>query len=86
MPVQPAYAEYVPSFYRISTVYPMIAEPPSAGAAQVISTSVVPDIAVTGAAGVLGAETKVHVITWVLVTNRLLANETIAFNEQNCKA
>ncbi len=56
VPVQPAYVEYVsPSLCRIATVYPVIAEPPSAGAAQVIVTSVVPEIAVTGAAGVLGA-------------------------------
>ena len=55
VPVQPAYVVYVPSLRRISTVYPVIAEPPSAGAAQVIATSVVPEIAVTGAAGALGA-------------------------------
>ncbi len=56
IPVQPVYVVYVePSLPRISTVYPVIGEPPSAGAAQVIATSVVPEIAVTGAAGVLGA-------------------------------
>ena len=56
VPVQPAYVVYVtPSLRRISTVYPVIAEPPSEGATQVIVTSVVPKIAVTGAAGVFGA-------------------------------
>jgi hypothetical protein len=56
MLVQPAYVEYVtPSLYRIATLYPVIAEPPSKGATQVIVTSVVPEIAVTGAAGVFGA-------------------------------
>ena len=55
MPVQPAYVEYVtPSIYRISTVYSVIAEPPSEGATQVIVTSV-PEIAVTGAIGVFAA-------------------------------
>jgi hypothetical protein len=54
IPVQPAYVEYVtPSIYRISTVYSVIAEPPSEGATQVIVTSV-PEIAVTGAAGAAG--------------------------------
>jgi len=67
-------------------VYPVIGVLPEAGAGQVIATSVVPEIAVTGAAGVLGAETKVDVIICVLVTDGLLTNETIAFNEQNCKA
>jgi len=52
VPVQPAYVEYVtPSLFKIATVYPVIAKPPSAGAAQVIVTSEVPEIAVTGAAG-----------------------------------
>ena len=74
VPVQPAYVVYVPSLCKISTVYPVIAEPPSEGAAQVIVTSVVPEIEVTGAEGVLGALIIVDVITWVLVTNRLLAN------------
>jgi hypothetical protein len=56
IPVQPAYVEYVtPSIYRISTEYSVIAEPLSAGAVQLIATSVVPKIAVTGAVGVLGA-------------------------------
>jgi hypothetical protein len=41
VPVQPKYAEYVKlSLYRIATVYPVIAEPPSDGATQVIVTSV----------------------------------------------
>ena len=54
VPVQLANAENVkPSLSRIKTVYPMIGEPPSAGAAQVIVTSV-PDIAVIGAAGISG--------------------------------
>ncbi len=54
MPVQPAYAEYVtPSLCRNYTVYPEIAEPPSAGATQVITTSV-PEIVVVGATGVVG--------------------------------
>ena len=44
----------VPSLCRISTVYPVIAEPPSAGATQFIITSL-PEIEVVGAAGVLGA-------------------------------
>jgi hypothetical protein len=52
--VQPKYAEYVKlSLYRIATVYPVIAEPPSDGATQVIVTSV-PWIVVIGAAGVFG--------------------------------
>ena len=56
VPVHPKYAEYVtPSIYRISTVYPVITEPLSAGAVQLIATSAVPKIAVTGAVGVLGA-------------------------------
>ena len=57
VPVQPAYVEYVaPSLCRIATVYPVIAEPPSEGATQVITTLVVPEIAVViGAAGVEGA-------------------------------
>ena len=52
MPVQPV-AEYVPSLCRISTLYPLIAEPPSAGAAQVIET-LLPETMVVGAAGVEG--------------------------------
>jgi hypothetical protein len=52
VPVHPKYAEYVKlSLYRIFTVYSVIAEPPSEGATQVIVMSV-PEIAVTGAAGV----------------------------------
>jgi hypothetical protein len=55
-PVQPAYVVNVTlSLRRISTVYPVIADPLSAGAVQLIATSVVPEIAVTGAVGVLGA-------------------------------
>ena len=74
-PVQPAYVMYVTPFLcRISTVYPVIADPLSAGAVQLIATSVVPEIEVTRAEGVLGALIIVDVITWVLVTNGLLAN------------
>ena len=53
--VQPVYVEYVtPSLYLISKLYPVIADPPSAGAAQLITT-LLPEIVVVGAAGVLGA-------------------------------
>jgi hypothetical protein len=41
------------SLYRIKTMYPVIGEPPSAGAAQVIVTSL-PKITMIGAAGLLG--------------------------------
>ena len=44
----------VPSLCRISTVYPVIAEPPSAGATQFIRT-LLPEIEVFGADGVEGA-------------------------------
>jgi hypothetical protein len=55
VPVQPVYVEYVtPSLYRISTLYPAIADPPSEGATQVMIT-LVPEIEVVGAAGVFGA-------------------------------
>jgi len=55
VPVQPVYVVYVtPSLCRISTVYPVIGVLPEAGAGQVIVTSV-PEIAVIGAAGALGA-------------------------------
>ena len=54
VPVQPKYVVYVPSLCRISTVYPVIGVLPEAGAGQVIVTSV-PEIAVIGAAGALGA-------------------------------
>ena len=51
--LQPAYVDVVPSLCVIATVYPVIAEPPSAGATQVIVISV-PVIAVFGAAGTPG--------------------------------
>ena len=55
VPVQLVDAENVtPSLYQIKTMYPVIGEPPSAGAAQVIVTSL-PKIAIIGAAGALGA-------------------------------
>ena len=44
----------VPSLFRIFTVYPVIADPPSAGAAQLITTEL-PETVVVGAVGVLGA-------------------------------
>ena len=44
----------VPSLCRIFTVYPVIAEPPFAGATQFIITFE-PEITVVGAAGTLGA-------------------------------
>ncbi len=44
-----------PSDYSIATVYAIIAAPLFAGASQVIMTSV-PKIAVTGAAGAIGAK------------------------------
>jgi len=55
VPVQLVDAENVtPSLYRIKTMYPVIGEPTSAGATQVIVTSL-PKIAIIGAAGALGA-------------------------------
>jgi hypothetical protein len=54
VPIQLVYAVYVvPSLCRISTVYPVIAEPPSAGAVQAIET-LLPATVVVGAAGVEG--------------------------------
>ncbi len=54
MPVQPVYVEYVtPSLCLISTLYPVIADPPSAGAVQLIET-LLPEIVVVGAAGAEG--------------------------------
>ena len=53
VPLQPVYAVYVLSLCRINTEYPVIAEPPSAGADQLISTFA-PEITVVGAAGVEG--------------------------------
>ena len=53
--IKPVCAVYVaPSLFSISTVYPVIAEPPSAGAVQVIET-LLPETVVVGAVGVLGA-------------------------------
>ncbi len=43
----------VPSLCRINTLYPVIAEPPSAGATQFIR-ALLPEIVVVGAAGELG--------------------------------
>jgi hypothetical protein len=55
VPVQLANAVNVtPSLYRIATVYPVIADPPSAGVSQVIKT-LVPTIVAVGAAGELGS-------------------------------
>ena len=54
VPVQLVCAVYVPSLCRISTAYPVIAEPPSAGATQLIST-LVSETLVVGASGVFGA-------------------------------
>jgi hypothetical protein len=54
VPIHPVYAVYVvPPLCRISTVYPVIAEPPSAGAVQAIET-LLPETVVVGAAGVEG--------------------------------
>jgi hypothetical protein len=41
VPVQGEYIVYVPSFFLIKTVYPVIGELPSAGATQVIVKAVV---------------------------------------------
>jgi hypothetical protein len=54
LPVQPVYVEYVTlSLCRINTLYPVIAEPPSAGAVQVIKT-LPPETVVVGVDGVEG--------------------------------
>jgi hypothetical protein len=54
-PVQLVYVvNVVKSLCLISTLYPVITEPPFAGATQVMIT-LVPEIEVVGAAGVLGA-------------------------------
>ena len=47
-------ADHVPSLYRIATLYPVISDPPSAGAFHVIKTLVL-EIEVAGASGVMGA-------------------------------
>ncbi len=58
VPVQPAkFVNVTPSLCRIATVYPVIAEPPSAGATQLVTT-LVPEIAVAGAVGVAGTAAK----------------------------
>ena len=55
VPVQLANAVNVtPSLYRIATVYPVIADPPSAGVSQVIN-ALLPKIVAVGAAGELGS-------------------------------
>ena len=54
IPLQPVCVVYVvPSICRISTLYPVMAEPPSAGAVQVIET-LLPETVVVGADGVEG--------------------------------
>ena len=54
VPVQLANdADHVPSLYRIATLYPMISDPPSAGAFHVTKTLVL-EIEVVGASGVAG--------------------------------
>ena len=54
VPVQVANdADHVPSLYRIATLYPMISDPPSAGAFHVTKTLVL-EIEVVGASGVVG--------------------------------
>ncbi len=54
VPLQPVCVAYVPSLFRINTLYPVITEPPFAGAIQFITT-LLPEIEVVGAAGVEGA-------------------------------
>ena len=55
IPLQRVCVVYVaPSLCRINTLYPVIAEPPSAGATQFIRT-LLPETVVVGAAGELGA-------------------------------
>ena len=54
VPIQPVCAVYVEaSLFRISTVYPVSSEPPSAGASQVIEM-LLPETVVVGADGVEG--------------------------------
>ncbi len=53
IPLQLVCVVYVPSLCRIYTVYPVIAEPPSAGGDQSIKT-LLPEITVVGVAGVEG--------------------------------
>ncbi len=54
VPVQLVSVVNMPSLCRISTLYPVIAEPPFAGAVQVIIT-LVPEFTVVGANGGEGA-------------------------------
>ena len=54
VPVQPVYVVYTGLLCLIYTLYPVIAEPPSAGATQFIRT-LLPETVVVGAAGELGA-------------------------------
>jgi hypothetical protein len=63
VPAQPEKVVYVtPSLCRITTEYPVIAEPPSTGANQLVTT-LVPEIAVVGAVGVAGtAATAVAIV------------------------
>ncbi len=53
MLVQPVSVVNMPSLCRISTLYPVIAEPPFAAATQFI-IKLLPEITEIGAAGVLG--------------------------------
>jgi len=46
-------ADHVPSLFRIATLYPVISDPPSAGAFHVTKTLVL-EIEVVGASGVMG--------------------------------
>jgi hypothetical protein len=58
-------------------LYPVIAEPPSAGATQVITTSV-PEIAVAGALGVVGISitgSTATVIVYLILTNGFWVRE-----------
>jgi hypothetical protein len=55
VPVQPVAVYVTPSLYRIDTVFPVIAEPPFAGATQFIIT-LLPEIAVVGAEGAEGTD------------------------------
>ena len=46
-------ADHVPSLFRIATLYPVISDPPSAGATQ-LTTTLVPEIVVVGCTGIWG--------------------------------
>ncbi len=58
-----------PSLYLIATVYPVINDPPSAGATQLIKT-LLPEIAVIGATGILGAVGITAPLPWRDVAER----------------